>query len=791
MNLRLVTLSSLCLLGAVSAQTVFPITAEIREKLQSHPATKELISTANGFLKAEPLDPEKLAPSGRNLSHSASVICHTVGRNLTNWMEALGWAWTLTNDAKYSDKGISLLLTMVERFPVEQHWMSGPGTMAGGRGDTMRGLAMGYAFFSPQMTKAQRDAVAACAKGYLDHFLTEAESDKTWWKNVHNFNGVCGGAAGLLTIAFADYPEIVAQQNRIIAVLERWFDNSVDDDGAYAEGAGYCKYGFSNCLLFAWLLREHGGKDLFKHPHIAKLPQFFAASTLPGTTLMDARNDCGYDSVGFETMLIAVHNKDSLAAYLWNAAGRPGFPWSILLEGKLPAMTPPEKVLPHDVRFRDRGLCVWRTGWSDKDVMFSTEAGKYYHVTHNQSDKGHFTLYAYGERWAIDAGYGNDNKFEDSRCHTLAHNCVLIDGGGQAISGCGTGTNGKILAFDPSSATTPGYALADATEAYQRNYYNKPGVGARQALRHNLFIQPFDSAPAYAAVFDDIEKDDDIHDFTWQMLTWTDKEFVPRQNGALIRTISPTLSKQYAITPLNAPSGMLEWTFTTTAAAEWRLFAETAAKGEILNKSDSFCVQIDDLPVQHYHMPTSSVWQWGEVSNGAIDKKPFRPTLAAGKHTLRVMTREPEAAISAVILTRSADAKANFLSLKMLSKFTFTVDAAAMSGGMQKRALETEQTPKSTMLLAVNATVPMETPSVDIYAPQDGRQPQAMPRIRFHANAVNPYFGALLIPLPPNTAEPKITAKHLAGNVLEYTIQWPSHTDTIRWNGMSKPQFTR
>ena len=95
------------------------------------------------------------------------------------------------------------------------------------------------------------------------------------------------------------------------------------------------------------------------------------------------------------------------------------------------------------------------------------------------------------------------------------------------------------------------------------------------------------------------------------------------------------------------------------------------------------------------------------------------------------------------------------------------------------------------MLLAVNSTVPMETPSVDIYAPQDGRQPQAMPRIRFHANAVNPYFGALLIPLPPNTAEPTITAKHLAGNMLEYTIQWPSHTDTIRWDGMSKPLFTR
>ncbi|MBR5840411.1 MAG: hypothetical protein IKZ84_17865 [Victivallales bacterium] len=274
MYFRLATISCLCLTTAIGAQSFLPLTADITAKLKSHPASQDIIRTADSYLKAEPLDPEKLAPSGRNLSHSASVICHTVGRYLTNWMESLGWAWTLTNDAKYADKGISLLLAMVELFPIEQHWMSGPGTMAGGRGDTMRGLAMGYAFFSPKMTKAQCDTVAACAKGYLDNFLTEAESDKTWWKNVHNFNGVCGGAAGLITIAFADYPDIAAQQNRIIAVLERWFDNSVDDDGAYAEGAGYCIYGFSNCLLFAWLLHEHGGKDLFKHPHIANCRSF-------------------------------------------------------------------------------------------------------------------------------------------------------------------------------------------------------------------------------------------------------------------------------------------------------------------------------------------------------------------------------------------------------------------------------------------------------------------------------------------------------------------------------------
>ena len=66
---------------------------------------------------------------------------------------------------------------------------------------------------------------------------------------------------------------------------------------------------------------------------------------------------------------------------------------------------------------------------------------------------------------------------------------------------------------------------------------------------------------------------------------------------------------------------------------------------------------------------------------------------------------------------------------------------------MEKRDLKQEETSKSTMLLAVHAETDMAMPSIDIYAPQDGRSPQAMPRIRFHANAVNPHFGDP--PLPP------------------------------------------
>lgn len=175
---------------------------------------------------------------------------------------------------------------------------------------------------------------------------------------------------------------------------------------------------------------------------------------------------------------------------------------------------------------------MFRTGWSDRDAMFAIEAGKYYPTTHNQADKGHFTLYAYGSRWAIDSGYGNDQKPE-GKSQTVAHNCLLVDGRGQALSGAGQGTSGKIVAF--ADGPKFGYVLADCTEAYQRNHAGKPGPGMLRARRHALFIRPAGKVPAYAVVLDDLQKDAQPHDFTWLLHTAQELEVVPEARGALVR----------------------------------------------------------------------------------------------------------------------------------------------------------------------------------------------------------------------------------------------------------------
>lgn len=760
------------------------LTERLRGEIRDDARFAGLLGQARQALSARVLEESSLRPSGRNPGLSAAVQNHRVGRTLTEWMESLGWAYAVTGESSYAEKGVELLLGTAERYPVSHPIMSGKGTMAGGRGDFMRGLAMGAHFFWGRMTEGQRATLRDGAAAYVRHFLSEAENPKTWWYGPHNFNGVCGGAAGLLTLLVEGMPEAESLRERCVAVLERWFGCSIDETGAYMEGAAYSQYGLSNSLLFASLLRDAGGRNLFSHPHVRLLPQYYAASRLPGLAVMDARNDSGYAPVGLECLLLAVHNGDRLASWLWQSAGNRSFPLDVMLRGRLPEPLGPEGVEPLNRLFGRRGLCVWRTGWDADDVMFSTEAGTYAPITHNQSDKGHFTLYAYGDFWAVDPGYGNDSQFPDSRCHTLAHNCVLIDGKGQARSGCGTGTNGRVLAFENDDAT--GYALTDATEAYQRNVHNQPGVGVRKALRHHLFVRPADGLPAYAAVFDDIERDDESHAFTWQMLSWEDKVMEPRADGALVQRLFGYGGDGYVWTPAGAAGGACVWEFEVPEEGEYEWYAETSPRGAVLHQSDSFVVQVDDRPAVQFHFPSRAGWTWSRVTDGAVNKSPLRLRLGAGRHTVSFRTREPEAGVAAVRVCRVLGEGQPTRVVASLG-----VAAAMVTGGMRlERREEGASSVRGRLVVVVASPERLSAPVVDVYAPQDGRSPETLPRLRVVAErAVNPRFASLLLPLREGQAEPRVTSRRVGGVGTEFVLDWGSRRDVVSWDGQGRPSW--
>jgi len=492
------------------------------EQPELAPVWKKILTDAEAYCDpaspryADPQDPCPLSrEAGREgqQRHDALLV-HTVGRSLTGRMEAIGFAYQLTGRKELGEHGAAVLLATVDRYPITNPTISQG--FAGGRGDIMRGLAIGYDLLA-ECLDDERERLAAGCSAYLEHAIEEFNNPRLWWHEVHNYNGVNGGAAGCLALALSDaFPERVeAWTAECVKTVERWLTAGFDQEGAGLEGVSYSDYGLSNTVMFADALRRNGKGDLFGHPTFARLAEFYALSLLPGERVYDARNDSSYAGLSGILLKLADARASGLYRWLWENSGSQQGMLRILWENDVRAVDPVAAKVPLARHFTGRGLCVWRTGWTASDVMFSIEAGPYFPVTHNQADKGHFTLYGLGRRWAVDPGYANEHESE-GRGQTLGHSCVLVDGVGQALSGAGWGTNGKIVQY--SNSDRCGYALVDATEAYNRNSAGKPGAGVEHARRHAFFVYPHREAPAYALLIDDICKDDQPHEYTWQMM---------------------------------------------------------------------------------------------------------------------------------------------------------------------------------------------------------------------------------------------------------------------------------
>jgi len=175
----------------------------------------------------------------------------------------------------------------------------------------------------------------------------------------------------------------------------------------------------------------------------------------------------------------------------------------------------PAAVMADGQLFRGRGLAVSRTGYDGQELHFAVEAGP--HATgHDQSDKGTFTLGAYGTDLAIDSGYGNDgDALAGGSSH--AHNVVLVDGEGLPLSHHNQ-SDGWITGYHHGALAD--WVRVDALPAWtlRRGRDGEPlHTGEMQrASREFLLVRPRDGIPPYLVVYDDIIKDDQPHDYAWQ-----------------------------------------------------------------------------------------------------------------------------------------------------------------------------------------------------------------------------------------------------------------------------------
>ena len=719
-------------------------------------------------------DPETIddPPSGEV---RIQVLGHTFGRRLMNWEEDLGFAYQVTGEEKYGKHGAAILMAAARRIPVTDPRLEK--SFAGARGDIARGLAMGHDWLGERLTADEEREWADVAAGYVRNILAQAHKEGTWWYPHHNFMGVAVGAAGCLALQLGEhYPEEAGRWVDECAELVRtYLDEGFDEQGAGYEGTGYAVYGLTNGTLFAEALRRSGGQNLFEHARLLRVPHFFAMSNLPGERTVEARNDANYAGLSNPLFpLLAMRQQNGTAQWLWERCGGGSHPLQIVWESNVAAENPADAE-PLAEHFEGRGLCVFRTGWEKGDVMFSVEAGPYYRVTHNQADKGSFTLYGLGQRWAIDSGYGN-NREPGGRDQTVAHNCVLVDGVGQAISGAGAGTNGAIVEY--ADGAECGYCLADSTEAYARNNHNQPGAVVERALRHALFMRPREGVPAYAVVLDDIEKDGAEHEYTWMLHTAPAIEIETGDGVATLRPYSAS-GGAFVETPIDATGqGSCQWRFSVEEAGEYVLWGRVRAGGTVAGKSDSFVVRMDGGRQIAWHMPGQRDWTWGRVAEG-VPATPVTFELGAGEHVLSFLTRESGAQVDAVALTRDQEATPPMLGE---GHVLLEAEAGDVKAPMVIVTEEGDEAPPR-MVVHMGAAAQVGL-NVDGY---DGH-----PRLNATATAVNPRFAAVLLPLPGWTEAPEVSFAPRDGGVL-VRVDWHGADDEVVWDYAdgARPVVTR
>ena len=760
--------------------------AALQERAQTPPLKgvwEEIRARADGLCTPDSpwfLDPAEIDAESR--SRSKLRKAHLYGKRMMIAAEMLGFAYQMTGERRYARHGVDIVVAAAGSIPVTDERISS--SLVGGWGVAMRGFALGLDWLGEAMTADEKDSVQRTGADYVRTLLARAADDSTWWAPNHNFMGVTLGGAGCLALKLtAAFPtEADAWVEACAKGIWRWLDHGFDEQGGYAEGVLYAHFGLENGILFADALERSGGTDLFEHPRLRRVPHFFAMSLLPGETAFDARNDSHYRGLHDPFLLrLAGRCQDGLARWLWDRCGSGCSPLRLVWENNVEPEDPTANE-PAAEHFTGRGLCVFRTGWTAADVMFGIEAGPFYQGTHNQADKGQITLYGQGRRWLIDSGYGN-NREPDGADQTAAHNLVLIDGQGQALSGAGVGTSGKLTTYQ--HAEDYDYALADATEAYNHNNRGAPGVGVRHARRHVLFVRPSHGAPAYAVVLDDIDSraappeagkrrdgariagaaraaeqtqgnDGAEHEYTWLLHTDAANKLQLADAAACVVPASSAAGQTAAAKTGNATN---TWRLVIEKDGEYVLWAQARATGALVADLFPSTVQVDDEPPLAWYVPEMRRHVWDPL--GPKDGTgPLVRRLTAGEHIVRLRTHD-----------RTVD----------IAQLLATPEVTAESPPEPAAGIRAEPIPCEAAEDRDPAAARMQVlfdPAAGVELSQDAYDEH--PRLRAAVRAVRLDLASVLLPLPPDCREPEVVFAHTASGT-QLRLVWPEREDHISW----------
>jgi len=470
-------------------------------------------------------------------------------------IEALSFVYAITGERRYAEFGRDVVFTII-RHRLDDGGSGQTGDTGGAESDDYPGwrrnpthdfgkysysLGLFYDLCYDVLTADERREFVAHAEECL-------QIAKDLWPQVirhsHNNRGSrCAMGNGMLALAVhgeADEQIVIDSVYMMLQTMETYACFSFGMDGAPFEGL---MYGSSA----AWLipigraLARRGLRDYSRHWTIPLKVDYALYTLLPAHDGFAPIGDAYATWNGMLGLEVCAVTGDPVARWLWEEVqkcqgdrARSKWSWQFLghteyylydptVEPKHPACAG----YPLAKHFRDRGLVSMLSGWEKDDALVTFFSGRQQWACHRQEDQHTFTFSALGERFAWDAGYGdNDYPMADAPTRATEGHCgILIDGQGQFGFDAERWPRGHIVDFrnDPEWA----YVLGDARRCY--------GIDGsiERADRHLFFRRgPF----PYLVVLDDIVVGDgEKHTFEWLLVTVPENRIEPGEtDGAFL-----------------------------------------------------------------------------------------------------------------------------------------------------------------------------------------------------------------------------------------------------------------
>lgn len=456
-------------------------------------------------------------------------------RNAGNQMIAFAFAYVISDNETYLDLTRRYLLGYAQW----EYWGDEGG--CGGRDlsfhHMLLGNAIAYDWIYNELSVEERTIIggnlAQRAQESFEASTTPQNNNelRNWWRAsyIQNHHWINHSALGIAALIL-EGEDPRAQTWLDDAVKHMTRDQYLADgiaDGSWHEGIPYQSYGLTMSLPFFYNLRRLKGLEILPHTYLRNYAYWRIYNSLPSSTrfaLSYGDFEWGWNDPQNVLRFIAREYRDGHAEWMaqqltdndgWHSSVWYA-PWYVFeflyYDPSVDAQTPDDLSLNRT--FPDLEGVIWRTGWSEDDLIFGLKTGAYggrfayeefinggypffdlggnvdFNIGHDHRDANSFYLY----RGNIDlssenVGYG--------MVDTRYHNTLLIDNEGQYWRHYAEkpddiqGTDGTLeIVYQTTSFN---YLVADATDRYR---LTDPETGNPTAhmvdefKRHVLFVRP-------------------------------------------------------------------------------------------------------------------------------------------------------------------------------------------------------------------------------------------------------------------------------------------------------------